>query len=175
MHTRLLRFFAFCVLFTVPASSAALAAASGKESSGIKENVQSVVSDIVSAGKDVAAGVSDGLDSGLGGNTDKTRVVKSREDLDKLLTVTVVSSKELGDKSVLITLAVKNTHEFPVRLTNLSEMTAVVLLDDDGFSYALSPAKEKGKEQGKGQGKDVTALLRFKKKGGNIPLFIENH
>ena len=153
MHTPVKRFFFLCALFAVASFSPVWAAESGKDgANALKEGIQSIVSDIVSAGKDVAAGVTEGVDSGRKGreNLDKAQIVTSREDLEKLLSVTVVKSEEMGDKSFQLTLAVKNTHAFSVRMTNLSEMANVVLLDKEGFSYPLPQAQT--------QGRDVTAI-----------------
>lgn len=52
----------------------------------------------------------------------------------------------------VLTVAIRNPNEFPVRITNLNDMRNVVLLDKDGFSYSLNQPVE--------QGKDVTALGR---------------
>ena len=151
MNKSAFRFF-LCVLFAVVPLSA-LAAEPGKGDSHIvKGGIKSIVSGVVSTGKDAITGVAEGLDSGRqeGESVDKARIVTTKEDFGKLLSVTVSKSEDLGNQTFQLTIAVKNDQEFPVRMTNLSDMKTVVLLDKDGFSYPLP--------QPLVQGKDVTAL-----------------
>ena len=145
----------FCLyfpLFTAAFISTACSDKSEEESITVKNSAKSIVAGIVSTGKDALAGVSEGLDSGRkeGESADKARIVASKEDLAKLLSVTVIKTEDLGGQSFQLTLAVKNAHEFPVRMTNLSDKKTVVLLDKGGFSYPLSNLLV--------QGVDTTAL-----------------
>lgn len=153
MNKQAIRFF-LCALLTAASFSFAWAAEDPKkeDSNIVKDGIKSIVSGIVSTGKDAASGASEGMDSGRkeGESADKAQIVAAKEDFGKLLTVTVVKTEDLGDQTFRLTLAVKNEHAAPVRMTNLSDMKTVVLLDKDGFSYPLP--------QPLIQGKDVTAL-----------------
>ncbi|MDL2259479.1 hypothetical protein LJB99_01185 [Deltaproteobacteria bacterium OttesenSCG-928-K17] len=129
-----------------------------KEKGGvIKSGVKSIVSDTVSAGKDLMSGISEGVDEGRREteSADGARVASAKDDLPRLsLTADVVKVKYLDEDSsqVELTVALKNPNDFPVRITNLSDLRNVVLVDEDGFSYPLAmPARE---------GRDVTALGR---------------
>jgi len=139
-------------LITVAFISSACSDKSEEDSSAIKSGTKAIVSGIVSTGKDAITGISEGLDTGRkeGESADKAQIVASKEDLNKLLSVTVAKAEDLGGQSFQLTLAVKNEHEFPVRMTNLSDKKTVVLLDKDGFSYPLANSVV--------QGVDTTAL-----------------
>ncbi len=107
---------------------------------------------MVSTGKDAIAGLVEGVETGRkeGESTDSARLVTGREDFQKLLSVSVVKAEQLDGQKVQITLAIRNDKDFPVRISKLNEPKHVVLLDADGFSYALSNPLV--------QGIDVTAL-----------------
>lgn len=126
-----------------------------KGDSTIKTGIRSIVSDTVSAGKDVMSGFTEGVDEGRkeGHSTDGARIVGSQADFKRLgLTIKVVKAEANETGQVEMTLAVNNPNDFPVRLTNLTTASSLVLLDRDGFSYPLPRALE--------QGRDVTALGR---------------
>lgn len=143
---------ALLILFSVSA-----AGADEKKASAVKSGVKALVSDTVSAGKDIMSGISEGVDEGRKEteSTDGARVAASKKDIESLsLTFNITKVEFLAeDKSrVQLTVALNNPNDFPVRLTNLNEARNVVLLDDEGFSYPL--------EKSVVQGRDVTALGR---------------
>ena len=128
--------------------------AAGDENS-IKSGVKSVVSDTVSAGKNFFDGIMEGVDEGRKGGEKSPEgppTVASKDDLTKFLKVEVVKVEEREKGQVEVTVALKNDHDFPVRVTNLGDIRNVVLLDKDGFSYALPNPQE--------QARDVMALGR---------------
>ena len=132
------------------------------ESSTIKTGVKTIISETVSAGKNVVSGVTEGVDEGRKGadSTDSARIVSSKADFERLLSADVRKVEELGPGQYELTVAVHNKNAFPVRVTNLIDVRSVVLLDKDGFSYPLPDAIV--------QGQDITALansatrVRFK-------------
>lgn len=128
-----------------------------EKGSKIKSGVKSLVSDTVSAGKDVMSGIAEGVDEGRheAESSDGAKVAASREDIDKLklrFEITKVNVPAEDGGRAELTLALYNPNDFPVRLTNLNVDRNVVLLDDEGFSYPL--------DKSSGGGRDVTALGR---------------
>jgi len=125
----------------------------GNETS-LRDNVRSVVDSVVSAGKDVVTGVSQGVESALSDAERKAnlKIVSDRETLEKLLTVTVLRNEKIEGQTFRITLGLHNQNDFPVRLARLGELSSVVLLDQDDYAYVLPDAKE--------QGKDVVVLAK---------------
>jgi hypothetical protein len=130
-----------------------------EEESSIKSGVRSVVSGIVSTGKNAVSGVSEGVEQGRqeGESVDGAHVVMNKEQFLALLSASVLKSENLGGNQYRVTVAFKNDNEFPVRVANLSEPANVIILDRDGFSSPLSP--------GQGQGSDLTALPRSLTRG----------
>jgi len=139
------------LLFMLPAG----AGAEGNEESGIKKGIKGVVSGTISAGKDAVSGVVEGVQDGRksGDSVDGARVVAGKADVGSFnLKIDARAMERKGDGIYEITLAVHNPNDFSVRLINLNEPRNLVLLDKDGFSYAL--------EDPGVQGVDVTALGR---------------
>ncbi|MDR0355723.1 MAG: hypothetical protein LBJ64_08320 [Deltaproteobacteria bacterium] len=130
------------------------AAWAADEDGSVKSGVRSIVSGIVSTGKDALSGIGEGIDEGRreGESGDKASLVLNREDFEKYLSAEVIRAERSDGGSVLLTVAIKNDNEQPIRLANLSELQSLVLLDADGFSYPLPDRMT--------QGKDVTALGR---------------
>lgn len=142
----------FTMCFLLAAGVPAAWAAEEASGSTVKKGVSSIVSGAVSAGKNAITGVVEGVETGRkeGESVDGARIAAGREDFQKLLSVSVVKAEPLDGQKVQITLAVRNDNDFPVRMTKLIEPKHVVLLDSDGFSYALPDPLV--------QGVDVTAL-----------------
>ena len=145
----MIKTFTFAALFLFLASPLAWAE---EDSSLVKTGVKSIISETVSAGKNVVSGVVEGVDEGRKGadSTDKANIVSSKADFERLLTADVRKVEELGPGQYELTVAIHNKNSFPVRVTNLIDVRSVVLLDKDGFSYPLpNPVV---------QGQDITAL-----------------
>lgn len=145
------------LLLALTVMSFSSVSADEKKGSAVKSGVKSLVSDTVSAGKDIMSGISEGVDEGRSEteSSDKARVAANKEDLAKLsLTFDVTKVEYLNEDNsrVQLTVALKNPNDFPVRLTNLNELRNVVLLDEEGFSYSLDKMAS--------QSRDVTALGR---------------
>ena len=140
---------AFAAILLLVASSPVWA---GEDSSTIKTGVKTIISETVSAGKNVVSGVVEGVDEGRKGadSTDKADIVSSKADFERLLSADVRKVEELGPGQYEVTVALHNKNSFPVRVTNLVDVRSVVLLDKDGFSYPLPDPVV--------QGQDITAL-----------------
>ncbi|SHN57455.1 hypothetical protein [Desulfovibrio litoralis] len=126
-----------------------------KEESTVKKGVKSTVTKIISVGKEALSGVDAGIDEGRkqGESTDGAKIVTNAAELDKLLSIKVLKVEPLEEntagsekaddkknkpKNYQVTLAVKNDNDYIVRITNLSDLQAIVLLDKDDFSYPLN-------------------------------------
>lgn len=123
-----------------------------KKDGFIKTGVKGVVSETISTGKDVISGVSEGIDEGRkeGQSADTARIVSKKDDMEKYLKAEVLKVEQEGPGRFKVILALRNSNEYPVRVTNLNEVRNVVLLDGDGFAYTLdSPAV---------QGRSITVL-----------------
>jgi hypothetical protein len=105
----------------------------------VRGGVRSIVSGIVSTGKDAVVGVSEGITEGRRGgeSLDGARLVAGKAEFEKLLSASVLRLEETGENRYKLTAAVKNDNSFPVRITGLADPLNVMLLDKDGFS---SPA-----------------------------------
>lgn len=74
---------------------------------------------------------------------DGTRLISSSNDLAGLTETSVLKAEQLEDRSWKITLAVKNTQEFPVRLTRLTDKQQILLLDQQDFAYEPKSGSER--------------------------------
>ena len=66
---------------------------------------------------------------------DGTRLITNAKELTELTETGVLKTEQLEDGSWKITLSVKNTQEFPVRLTGLTDKQQVLLLDQENYAY----------------------------------------
>ena len=66
---------------------------------------------------------------------DGTRLITNAKELTELTETGVLKAEQLEDGSWKITLSVKNTQEFPVRLTGLTDKQQVLLLDQENYAY----------------------------------------
>lgn len=137
------------LLFLVPVSASA-----ADKSSDFKQEVSDTVVGTVDATKDFFSGVMDGLENATKDDSKVTQshTVGSKADLARLLKVEITKIENKENGHYLLTVALRNNNEFPVKVTGLKVLGNVVLLDKDGFSYPL-PNREQ-------QGHDVTALAR---------------
>lgn len=112
----------------------------------IKSGVSAAVGGAVSVTKDVVSGVAEGFNEGrkAGESLDGAKVVTNGEEFAREASVRVTKVEDLGKGNYRLTLALKNEGEAPVRLTNLSQDTNVILLDDEDFAYRLPDSKQAG-------------------------------
>ena len=112
-----------------------------EEKSNITKAVSSVVSEVVSTGKDVLKGVKEGIDTGRkdGTSIDNAFIIYDRELFEKNIKAEVLSVTK-DEEVYKITVGLKNETDQLLRLTNLNEQKSLQLLDTEGFSvFALCP------------------------------------
>lgn len=107
----------------------------------IQSEVQHVMNEMISITGSVLSGMTAGMQQGaektqaqLDG-ADGTKLIANKKDLEELLQVSVFKLEEQGNGRWRVTLAVKNSNGFPVRLVNLTRKQTALLLDVDGFAY----------------------------------------
>ena len=112
-----------------------------EEQSNVTKAVSSVVSGVVSTGKDVLKGVKEGIDTGRkdGTSIDDAFIIYDREQFEKNVKAEVLSVTK-DEEGYKITVGLKNETDQLIRLTNLNEQKSLQLLDTEGFSvFALCP------------------------------------
>ena len=112
-----------------------------EEKSNITKAVSSVVSEVVSTGKDVLKGVKEGIDTGRkdGTSIDDAFIIYDREQFEKNVKAEVLSVTK-DEEGYKVTVGLKNETDQLIRLTNLNEQKSLQLLDTEGFSvFALYP------------------------------------
>jgi hypothetical protein len=114
----------------------------GDDKSTVREVVKKVTSKVTSSVKNTLSGIADGIEEGRreGGSADNAVIVSDKAGLAAHLEAKALSwekrkEKADGGKSAYaVTFALKNDLDVPVRLTNLFERGAVLLIDADGFA-----------------------------------------
>ncbi|MFT0213291.1 hypothetical protein VQ643_11910 [Pseudomonas sp. F1_0610] len=136
----------FIMKKTVLACALILAAsnvlAADEEKSSIRDTVKSFTSSVTAAGKDALAGASEGIDEGRksGTSVDGALIIYDKENLAKYSAIKVLSVEEVDSSTFAVTLAVKNTSDTVIRLTNLHQQSNLYMLDADDFvAYLDSP------------------------------------
>jgi len=113
-----------------------------------QEEMQNALREIISASGKVLTGMAAGMQEGAQDiqiqldSLDGTKLIANKKDLAELLQVNVFKLEEQGNGAWRVTLALKNTNAFPVRLTNLTNRQSVLLLDDAGFAYSPVPSPD---------------------------------
>ncbi|WP_027187651.1 hypothetical protein [Desulfovibrio cuneatus] len=103
-------------------------------------SMKAVMGDLLNTGK----GILSELDKNLGNTKqdppapDNMTVVATNEEFAKVAKVSVLKVEEPTRGQVTATLAIANETDAPIRITNLSQLGAVILLDSDSFAYPLS-------------------------------------
>lgn len=106
-----------------------------EEKSNITKAVSSVVSEVVSTGKDVLKGVKEGIDTGRkdGTSIDDAFIIYDREQFEENVKAEVLSVTK-DDIGYKVTVGLRNETDRMIRLTNLNEQKSLQLLDSDGFA-----------------------------------------
>ena len=115
-----------------------------EEKSNITKAVSSVVSEVVSTGKDVLKGVKEGIDTGRkdGTSIDDAFIIYDREQFEKNVKAEVLSVTK-DEEGYKVTVGLKNKTDQLLRITNLNEQKSLQLLDTDGFSvFASYPVRD---------------------------------
>ena len=104
------------------------------------DSMQGIMGDLLNTGK----GILTEIDKNIGNTKDKTpqpdnmKVVGTNDEFTKVATVSVLKVEEPTRGQVTVTLAIANETDSPMRITNLSQLGAVILLDSDSFAYPLN-------------------------------------
>jgi hypothetical protein len=116
----------------------------------VQNTLKEVMSEMLSITGDMTSGMASGMQDGakqiqeqLDG-ADGVRLVRNKDDLANLLQLNVLQLEPIGDGKYKLNMAIRNTNEFPVRLVNLRYAQAILLLDVEGFAYALKNPAEQG-------------------------------
>ena len=115
-----------------------------EEQSNVTKAVSSVVSGVVSTGKDALKGVKEGIDTGRkdGTSIDDAFIIYDREQFEEKVKAEVLSVTK-DEEGYKVTVGLKNETDQLIRLTNLNEQKSLQLLDTDGFSvFASYPVRD---------------------------------
>ena len=119
------------------ADTGPVAPGAGPSIEEMQKEVQKSMTEVISILSGLSIGMQESalkIQEQLDGS-DGTKLVVSKKDMAELLQVRVFKSEELEKGVWRVTMAVKNTNDFPVRLVNLTRKQSVLLLDVDTFAY----------------------------------------
>lgn len=142
------------LLLSMVLSVSCFAQESEEDESSVSKTAKSVVSGIVSFGKNLVDGVTDGRKTGQ--STDDAIIVDTLEGLDKNLIIELISISKDDEETSYIELGFKNANGKPVRIINLADSGTVIAIDTDGYSTNLA--------RGKGNPDDITVPSNTGKK-----------
>lgn len=115
----------------------------------MQDGVQGVFGELFSSMGEIVSGMTKGMQEGaknIQSQLDSAAGVEVIADVEKLLALTetkVLKAEQLEDNSWCIVLAVKNTQEYPVRITNLNAKQQVLLLDKEDFVYEQKETEQR--------------------------------
>ena len=112
----------------------------------LESELQGALTQIIGTGGSILSGVAGGVQAGaekaqekMEGAKDGAIVVNNGESLKQHLQVTVHRLEDQGKGTWRLTVAMRNSNDFPVRILGLDKKQACVLLDADGFAYFPAP------------------------------------
>ncbi|MDR0881834.1 MAG: hypothetical protein LBP55_04760 [Candidatus Adiutrix sp.] len=114
------------------------------------KDIKGVISEMMTTVTGVAAGMSEGIQDGvrkgreLLDGSDGVRSIGQKEDMAALIQGQVLKLENAGQGRYKVTLALRNSNDFPVRIVNLGYDQSVVLLDSEGFAYLRQNPAEQG-------------------------------
>lgn len=117
---------------------AAGSAVAAEEGSSVKDAAKAAVSSAIETGKNLLGGVSEGITSGRQSaqGADGAKVVSDNAGFAEIGQVEVLKT-ESHDQQLAVTLGFKNDSDATVRLINLTQTGALLVIDNDGYSNAL--------------------------------------
>ncbi|PXB80179.1 hypothetical protein C0045_01130 [Pseudomonas aeruginosa] len=117
---------------------AAGSAVAAEEGSSVKDAAKAAVSSAIETGKNLLGGVSEGITSGRQSaqGADGAKVVSDNAGFAEIGQVEVLKT-EPRDQQLAVTLGFKNDSDATVRLINLTQTGALLVIDNDGYSNAL--------------------------------------
>lgn len=107
----------------------------------LKGGLQEAVGGMVGIMGAIMGGLSSGLQEGANDaqaqldGADGVTLVRNAEELTDNVSISVLSVERQSDNGWRVLLAFRNRHDFPVRLTNLTNKQNVLLQDTEGFVY----------------------------------------
>jgi hypothetical protein len=133
-----------------------------------KETASTVTKKTVEVGKSTLSGVAEGIDEGrkAAESSDGALLVTNLEELKERLKVEIDSVVTADTNVVSVIIVLGNDNDRPVRVTNLGNKGALLLLDQERFASELSRNLDDitVPEQAK-----VKVMLSFKKSGNAAP------
>ncbi|HCF7127453.1 TPA: hypothetical protein NIJ42_006145 [Pseudomonas aeruginosa] len=114
---------------------AAGSAVAAEEGSSVKDAAKAAVSSAIETGKNLLGGVSEGITSGRQ-SAQGAKVVSDNAGFAEIGQVEVLKT-EPRDQQLAVTLGFKNDSDATVRLINLTQTGALLVIDNDGYSNAL--------------------------------------
>jgi len=143
--------FFFCVLMVFAACSATTTAKGNEATPSqggqlpvqeMQDGMQEAFKELMSIMGSMTTGMAEGMKQGARSmqedldGMDGSKVIATAEALKEYAEVRVLKAEQKERGLWHITLAVKNSHDFPLRLNNLTHEQQVLLLDGDGFAYS---------------------------------------
>ena len=124
-------------------STCALAELEPSNSSFIREQTKSAISAVISVGKDIMGGVSEGVLDGRHSaqGTDGATSISSHTQMAARVEVQLLTSSS-DMESARISLGFKNATDTQLRLINLKESGALLAIDNAGYASALKDVQE---------------------------------
>ena len=106
----------------------------------VTDTTKSVISSFVKFGKDLIEGADEGVNEGrkTGLSKDDALIIDNGEDLNKQLTLKLLSVKEAAENESYVVLGFKNANDRPVRVINLQESENIIVIDTDGYATNLT-------------------------------------
>ena len=110
----------------------------------VKNQTQNAINEMLSIGGAMLSGMTGGMQKGAEGiqeqldSADGVRLIANKDDLAEFLQVSVLKLEEITEHEKgrwSVTLAIKNSNDFPVRLVNLTRQHSILMLDSEGFAY----------------------------------------
>ena len=117
---------------------------SGAPIEDVKNQTQNAINEMLSISGAMLSGMSKGMQEGVEDiqkqldSADGVRLIANKEDLAEFLQVSVLKLEEITEHEKgqwSVTLAIKNSNDFPVRLVNLTRQHSILMLDSEGFAY----------------------------------------
>jgi len=126
--------------------------------STVADTTRSVISGMVKFGKDLLEGADEGVNEGrkTGLSQDDAIIIDNGADLNKELTIKLLSVNEDGKDASYAVLGFKNANSKPVRVINLLESENIIAIDTDGYATNIS--------RGKGNPMEITVPSKAGKK-----------
>lgn len=115
-------------------------AATEADSSPVRDAAKEITSNVISFGKNLLGGLSDGVTDGRKSSegADGAIIVSSLTELESKLEVEVVNVSSHDDNTSVAELSFRNNGNAPVRVINLLGKGALLMIDSEGFAYGLS-------------------------------------